>query len=52
MVTVHDASTDTGNRNVVRRTSHKLIPSTPTTYCRPMLGTHEACSTIWNPGFA
>ena len=37
---------------MVSRTSHRLIPSTPTTYCRPMLGTHEACSTIWKPAAA
>jgi len=35
---------------VVSKTSHRLIPSIPTRYCRPMLGTQDACSTIWKPG--
>src|SRR4051812_13637683 len=50
VVTVHEASTDTGNKKVVSSTSHRLMPSTPTIHCNPMLGSHEACSTSWNPG--
>ena len=51
-LTVHDASTDSGNRNVVSSTIQRLTPSMPTRYCSPMLFTHVARSTIWYPASA
>ena len=48
----HDAMTAIRNRNVVSMTSHRLIPSTPTRYFRPMDATHVASSTNWSPGRA
>ena len=48
-LTGHDASTDSGNRNVVSSTIQRLMPSMPTRYCSPMLFTHVACSTSWYP---
>ena len=48
-LTGHDASTDSGNRNVVSSTIQRLTPSMPTRYCSPMLFTHVACSTNWYP---
>ncbi len=50
--TLHDASTDNGNRNVVSSTIQRLTPSMPTRYCSPMLFTQVARSTIWNPASA
>ncbi len=34
---------------MVSSTIHRLMPSMPTRYCRPMLFTHVARSTIWKP---
>ena len=47
---LRDASTAMGNRNVVMRTSHRLMPSTPTMYRRPMEPTQPASWTCWKPG--
>ena len=37
---------------MVSSTIQRLTPSMPTRYCSPMLFTHVARSTIWNPASA
>jgi hypothetical protein len=46
---LHDARTAAGIRNVVSRTIHRLIPSTPRMYWKFSDPTQVACSTRWNP---
>ena len=43
----HETSSAMGVRSVVRMTSQRLMPSTPTLYEMPKLSIHGACSRSW-----
>ena len=46
-VTLVEAIVTNSVRNVVSTSNHKLIPSIPTAYCKPKLGTQETTSANW-----
>src|SRR2546422_2220739 len=47
--TCAETSTEAGIRNVVRRTSHRLMPSTPRCSVAPTWGIQRAWSSSWGP---